>query len=76
VTHTKGFYEKQVLSLIIKSSTMKLAKFGCRSDWKVEKLKNRAIFWQPAGTYCLHVVMGLGFRVHKLIPLKLTFVLF
>lgn len=30
---------------------MELAEFGCRSDWKVEKLKNPAIFWQPAGTY-------------------------
>jgi hypothetical protein len=37
---------------------MELAKFGCRSDWKVEKLKNGAIFWQPAGTYCLHMVIS------------------
>ncbi len=32
-----------------------LTKFGYRSENKVEKIKNLAIFWRPARTYCLNM---------------------
>ncbi len=35
-----------------------LAKFGYRSKRKVEILQNPALLWQPAGTYCLHMVIS------------------
>jgi hypothetical protein len=35
-----------------------LAKFGYRSETKIERFKNPAIFWQPAGTYCPNVAIS------------------
>jgi hypothetical protein len=34
-----------------------LAKFGNKSERKIENFKNVAIFWQPSGTYCLNMVI-------------------
>jgi hypothetical protein len=33
-------------------------KFAYRSERKVENFKNPAIFWQPAGTYCLTMAIS------------------
>jgi hypothetical protein len=35
-----------------------LAKFGYRSERKVEKSKNPAIIWQPAETYCPNMAIS------------------
>jgi hypothetical protein len=42
-----------------------LAKFGYRSEMKVENFKNPAVFWPPVRTYCLKTMVP--FQVwHKL----------
>jgi hypothetical protein len=35
-----------------------LAKFGYKSERKIENFKNVAIFLQPSGTYCLNMVIS------------------
>jgi hypothetical protein len=42
-----------------------LAKFGYRSEMKVENFKNSAIFWPPVRTYCLKTIVPFQVR-HKL----------
>jgi hypothetical protein len=32
-----------------------LAKFGYRSERKVDNFQNPTMFWQPLGTYCLNM---------------------
>jgi hypothetical protein len=40
-----------------------LAKFGYKSERKVEKFRNHVIFWPPARTYYLNMVISKQFPV-------------
>ncbi len=51
-----------------------LAKFGYRSERKVEKFKNPAIFWQPAGICCINMVtLALFFSPESFVRAALKF---
>jgi hypothetical protein len=45
-----------VATLAIKHPQKELIKFGL--ERKVEKIRNPAMFWQPAGTYCLNMAIS------------------
>jgi hypothetical protein len=56
--HGVGLFFRKIVICTSNHPQEALAKFGYRSKRKVEILKNPAIFWQPAGTYCLLMVIS------------------
>jgi hypothetical protein len=50
-----------------------LAKFGYRSERKLEKLMNCALFWQHARTYCLNIVNSIFFPKKAFVSTTLAF---
>jgi hypothetical protein len=43
-----------------------LAKFGYSTDMKIEKIKNRSIFWLHARTYCQNLAILFFFEICRI----------